>query len=108
MAKAQGIKVKVGYEVTAKTKPFYARSEFWGMLVVMIMGLLVTIYGTFKGNESMIAVGGIMTAVVQGAYTHSRGQEKKGLATAAAAAIMETMNLRPRGLAQAKAELSKE
>ena len=87
MAKAAAIKVKVDYELAAKTQPFYTRTEFWGSVIVMIIGLLVSSFGAYKGNEGMVGVGGIMIAAAQGAYTHSRGQEKKGLAEAAATAM---------------------
>lgn len=85
--KTAGIKVKVDYELNAKGKPGVKTSEFAGMVIVMVIGLLLTAYGTFKGNEGIIGIGAIMTAIVQGAYSHSRGQEKKGLAQAAAMAI---------------------
>ncbi len=53
-------------------------TEFWITVVVGVLAQVVTAYGMYKSSDPIIAVGGIMTAAVAGAYSHSRGKAKGG------------------------------
>ena len=80
--KSGGIAVTVGTEFTHKGKPGHTTTEFYGTLLVHVVGLLLVAYGMFKGSDGLAEFGAILMGVTQGSYNVGRSMEKAGLAKA--------------------------
>lgn len=65
-------------EALALVKKGQKTTEFWITVAVGVLAQVVTAYGLYKASEPIIAVGGIMTAIVAGKYSESRGKAKGG------------------------------
>ena len=66
-----------GIGSTTSVSPGARSSEFILTLVSTIIGALMMAYGAYKGNDSMVMLGGSMSGVSTGAYSLSRGLAKR-------------------------------